>query len=72
MEKSIIKVGGMSCEHCVKAVTGAVEALPGIVSVAVDLDGGTATVEHDPAVCPAVKIKAAIEEEGFEASVRNC
>ena len=41
MEKSIIRVDGMSCQHCVKAVSGAVNALPGIESVEVDLAAKT-------------------------------
>ena len=66
MEKIILNVEGMSCEHCVKAVTDAVAALPGIISVVVDLDAGTAAIEHDPAESPVDKIKSAIEEEGYE------
>ena len=66
MVNIVLNVDGMSCEHCVKAVHDAVVALPGVGSVAVDLEAGTAAVEHDPAACPLDKIKAAIEEEGFE------
>ncbi|MDR2655554.1 MAG: copper ion binding protein [Oscillospiraceae bacterium] len=66
MIKSIIKVGGMSCEHCVKAVTRAVSALPGIGGVAVDLKAGTVTAEHDPTQSSLDKIKAAIEEQGYD------
>ena len=66
MEQTIINVEGMSCEHCVKAVTNAVGALPGIGSVAVDLDAGTVTVEYDAAQSPLDKIKAEIEDQGFD------
>ena len=66
MEKIVLNVEGMSCEHCVKAVAGAVEALPGIAGVIVDLDGKTATIEHDPSLSPLSMIKSAIEEEGYE------
>lgn len=66
MEKSIIRVDGMSCEHCVNAVTKAVNALPGISSVNVDLKAGTVTVEHDPAQSPVDKIKFEIEEQGYD------
>jgi copper chaperone len=52
MEKTVIKVDGMSCDHCVKAITKAVTALPGINGVDVDLKAGTVTVEHDPARSP--------------------
>lgn len=66
MEKSIIKVDGMSCDHCVKAITKAVSALPGIGSVTVDLDTGTVTVEHDPAQSPLDNIKYEIEDQGYD------
>jgi copper chaperone len=66
MEKTVLKVDGMSCEHCVKAVTKAVSALPGIGGVTVDLKTGTVTVEHDPAQSPAAQIAFEIEEQGYD------
>ena len=66
MEKTIIKVEGMSCEHCVETVTKCVTALPGIINVVVDLDAGTVTVEHDIAMTDVKKIKNEIEEQGYE------
>jgi len=66
MEKEAIRVEGMACEHCVNAVTKAVSTLPGIGSVAVDLDAGTATMEYDPAQSPLDVIKRAIEDQGYD------
>ena len=66
MEKSVIRVEGMSCQHCVKAVSDAVNALPGIDSVEVDLDAGLVTVQHDPAQSPLDKIKAEIDGQGYD------
>ena len=66
MEKKILKVGGMSCEHCVKAVNNAVSALAGLADVAVDLKGGTVSFSFDPALTPLAQIEAAIVEEGYE------
>ncbi|MDR3287824.1 MAG: copper ion binding protein [Peptococcaceae bacterium] len=66
MAQTILKVDGMSCEHCVKAVTGAVGALPGVTNVAVDLKGKTVTVEHDPGQSPPEKIKTEIEDQGYD------
>ena len=65
MTKTVITIGGMSCEHCVKAVTNAVSALDGAADVNVDLEGGTATIEYDPAKVTLEQIKAAIVEEGY-------
>ncbi|MBT4511449.1 MAG: heavy-metal-associated domain-containing protein [Chloroflexi bacterium] len=41
-----INVEGMSCEHCVRRVTEAIEKLPGISNVKVDLQSGTATFDQ--------------------------
>ncbi len=41
-----INVEGMSCEHCVRRVTEAIEKLPGISNVKVDLRSGTATFDQ--------------------------
>ncbi len=66
MEKTILKVDGMSCEHCVKAVKNAVGALSGINNVSVDLSAKTVEVEYDPQKSPLDKIKSEIEEQGYE------
>jgi copper chaperone len=66
MENTSLKVNGMSCEHCVKAVTDAVGALDGVASVRVSLEAGSADVQYDAAKLTLDAIKAAIVEEGFE------
>ena len=66
MEKTVLKVEGMSCEHCVSAITKAVGALPGVSSVAVDLSAKSVAVEHDPSQTDAAKIKAEIEDQGYD------
>lgn len=65
MAKSVVNVDGMSCEHCVKAITNAVSALPGVSEVAVDLNAKTVTVEHAPELS-LEKIKFEIEEQGYD------
>ncbi|MHC1787713.1 MAG: copper ion binding protein [Christensenellales bacterium] len=66
MEKTLLRVDGMSCEHCVKAITKAVGALSGVANVAVDLNAKTVTVEHDPVQSPLDKIKFEIEDQGYD------
>jgi copper chaperone len=60
-----IKIKGMSCQHCVMAVTKALGALDGIKDVNVDLINGVATYEEVKAVAPGV-IAAAIKKAGYE------
>jgi copper chaperone len=66
MEKTILNVEGMSCEHCVKAVKNAVGKLPGVSGVAVDLKAKTVMVEYDPALSGISDIKNAIIDQGYD------
>ena len=66
MERTVLRVDGMSCEHCVKAIKNAVGTLSGVASVEVDLNAKTVTVEHDPAQSPVEKIKLEIEGQGYD------
>lgn len=60
-----VKVKGMSCQHCVMAVTKALGALDGIKNVQVDLKTGMATYEEMKPVDAAV-VAAAIKKAGYE------
>ncbi len=42
---SAIKVKGMSCAHCAAAVTKALQSLPGVTGVQVDLASGRVTYQ---------------------------
>jgi copper chaperone len=57
---------GMTCGHCVNAVTAEVGALPGVSGVLVDLDSKIVSVTGENLDDAA--IRAAIDEAGFEAS----
>lgn len=58
-------VSGMTCAHCVRAVTEEVSALPHVRSVAVDLEQGSVTVVSDTAI-ELDALDAAIDEAGYE------
>lgn len=58
-------VTGMTCQHCVRAVTDELAALPGVRDVRVDLSAGTATVTSD-APLPEEAVRAAVDEAGYE------
>ncbi len=60
-----IKIKGMSCQHCVRAVTGALGEIDGIEQVRVDLDRGEATFEEVTAVSMEV-LRERIKKAGFE------
>lgn len=57
-------VNGMTCEHCERAVTAELSALPGIVEVHVDATSGHVHLGHDtPLELNAVE--SAVEEAGY-------
>ena len=62
---STYSVRGMTCAHCVKAVTDEVSALPGVVDVVVDLATGDLSV-HSDAPLAASEVAAAVDEAGYE------
>jgi copper chaperone len=59
-----IKINGMSCQHCVASVKKALEALPGISAVTVDLSSGSASFANNGVARD--DIKKAISKIGFE------
>jgi copper chaperone CopZ len=58
-------VTGMTCEHCVRAVTEEVAAVAGVTDVDVDLASGGLTVTSDAPVDEGA-VRAAVEEAGYE------
>lgn len=57
-------VTGMTCEHCVKAVTEEVRAIDGVTDVQVDLDTGGLTINSTAPVEDAA-VAAAVDEAGY-------
>ncbi|MHA7114513.1 MULTISPECIES: heavy-metal-associated domain-containing protein [Pseudomonas] len=62
----VFNVQGMTCGHCVKAVTQAVQALDAQAKVDVDLAGKTVNVQS---TLTAEQVLAAIREEGYQAEL---
>lgn len=65
-ETLVYLVPGMHCAHCVAAVEEEVSAVPGVESVAVDLE--TKRVDVAGRALDDGAIRAAIEEAGYEAA----
>ncbi|MGH3460564.1 MAG: heavy-metal-associated domain-containing protein [Kribbellaceae bacterium] len=65
---STYAVAGMTCGHCVSAVTEEVSALPGVTNVAVDLVAGaisSVSVTSD-AELDREQVAEAVDEAGYE------
>ncbi len=57
----------MSCQGCVKNISGVLGALPGVASAEVSLDAAEAKVAFDPQVIARAALLEAIEDAGFDA-----
>jgi len=68
MATTVVKVGGMSCQGCVKSVTKVLQDLPGISRAEVSLERNEASVDYDAALVSPEAMKSAIDAAGFEAS----
>ncbi|MGE8503734.1 MAG: heavy-metal-associated domain-containing protein [Pseudomonas sp.] len=60
------KVSGMSCGHCVRAITQAIQMLDQAAKVEVDLAAGLVRVNGS---LNAEQIQAVIREEGYQAEL---
>ncbi len=66
MTQATLKVEGMTCDHCVQTVTGAVKSLPGIEKVSVDLGAKQVQVSYDGNQVEISAIEDKIKEAGYE------
>jgi copper ion binding protein len=64
MSSKTYTVTGMTCEHCVNAVSGEVGKVAGVESVQVDLASGQVTVTGDGFTDE--QVAAAVDEAGYE------
>lgn len=58
-------VVGMTCDHCVNAVTEELSALTGVESVTVDLDTGLVSVTGSDALT-IDDVRRAVDEAGYQ------
>ena len=63
--KKVLKVTGMSCEHCVNSIESNVGQLRGVSSVKVDLTNNEVSVEFDNEET-LKQIKETIEDQGYD------
>jgi copper chaperone len=64
MQTTII-VSGMTCGHCVSAVTMELSLIPSVTEVEVDLESGQVTITSDAALVQE-QLATAIDEAGYE------
>ena len=62
---AVIKVKGMTCNHCVISVTKALNEIDGVAGVEVSLDKGEASFTEEKLV-DMEKVKESIVKAGYE------
>ena len=60
-----IDIGGMTCEHCVSSVAGAIQAVDGVQACTVDLSSECASVEIDESESSVAKAVQAVISAGY-------
>lgn len=66
MTNLVLQVEGMSCNHCVEAVTKALKAVQGVDSVAVSLAEKKVSIGYEDASVTPEQLKEAIEDQGYD------
>jgi copper chaperone CopZ len=72
MTTQTFHVQGMTCAHCVAAVSGEVQSISGVTDVLIDLNVGgpsALTINSDKPIDEAV-VAAAVDEAGYELTSR--
>jgi copper chaperone len=64
MTNITLQVEGMSCQHCVNSIEGALKAI-GVIGK-VDLTNNTVDVSFDENQVALAAVKEAIEEQGYD------
>lgn len=60
-----LSVPDVSCEHCVKTVSGALRKQPGVQDVNVDLDLKTVTFAYDPEQVSLETLETVLDDAGY-------
>lgn len=65
VQESVLSVPDISCEHCVKAINGALNELPGVEAVTTDIPTKTVHVRYDPSQVSLEAVEAALDDIGY-------
>ncbi len=71
MSEHLLRVTGMTCDHCIRAVTEELTRVPGVEHVAVDLvPGGVSQVSVEASTSVTQEqLAAAVVEAGYDIAV---
>ncbi|MGI9135693.1 MAG: heavy-metal-associated domain-containing protein [Candidatus Nanopelagicales bacterium] len=68
MTTTTYRVQGMTCDHCVSAVTSELSALDGVTDVSINLNVGAVSdvIVTSSATLDGAAVRAAVDEAGYE------
>jgi copper chaperone len=65
MSNVTLNVPDISCEHCERAITGALQPVEGVRTVSVDIPAKQVRVDYDEARVDVEKMKEILKEEDY-------
>lgn len=65
MAEIVLKIKGMSCQHCVVSISKALKNLKGVKDVKVSLEKGSAEVNYDDKLVTISQMKDAVVDAGY-------
>ena len=65
MESTTLIAPEISCEHCQRAIEGAVGKLEGVSQVHVDIPKRSVHIDYDPRIIGLEKIEEVLDETGY-------
>ena len=66
MQTIELEIRGLRCDHCVRSVSAALCAVPGVVACRVDLATGRAQIDMESAALDVTRLHAAIRNAGYD------
>ena len=67
MAELVLKIKGMSCQHCVVSISKALKDLKGVKDVKISLEKGSAEVNYDDKLVTLSQMKGAAADAGYTA-----
>ena len=65
MATTVLNVPDISCEHCQRTITEALQPVDGVQGVNVDIPSKQVTVQYDPSVVDVERFKEILQEEEY-------
>jgi copper chaperone len=65
MASTVLNVPDISCEHCERTITGALQPVEGVTSVNVDIPSKQVRVDYDPNQVSIERMKEILQEEEY-------